>query len=167
MSETTDNLGKAFAGESQANRRYLAFAAKAEADCHPVVAKLFRAAAEAETIHALNILRAMDAIKSTEENLEEAAKGENYEHTQMYPSFIEQAKKDEQALAVQVFSWANSVEKIHEELYKKALDSLKAGKEPDAKHLFICPVCGFTAEENAPDVCPVCGAPKDSFKEIV
>lgn len=166
MSKTEENLGKAFAGESQANRKYLAFAAKAEAEGHPQVAKLFRAAAEAETVHALNHFRVMGGVKSTKENLEEAIAGENYEYTQMYPPFIDQAKKDELAEAVQVFSWANSVEKVHEQLYKKALEALEKEEELEEQKVFVCRVCGYTGEGEVPGVCPVCSAPREKFREI-
>ncbi|MCD4740516.1 rubrerythrin family protein [archaeon] len=166
MTETEENLGKAFAGESQANRKYLAFAAKAEQEGHLQIAKIFRAVADAETVHALNHFRVSGGIKSTEENLKEAIAGENYEYTKMYPGFIDQAKKEENASAVQVFSWANSVEKVHEHLYKHALENLEKGEELPEKTVFVCQVCGYTFEGDALEVCPVCSAPKEKFNEI-
>ena len=167
MSKTINNLGKAFAGESQANRRYLAFAAKAEAEGHSQIARIFRAAADAETVHALNHFRVMGGVSSTKENLQEAISGENYEYTQMYPPFINQAKKDENAEAVQVLSWANSVEKVHETLYKKALEVLEKGEELKEKNVFVCQTCGYTVSGEAPEACPICGAHQEKFKEVM
>jgi rubrerythrin len=167
MTTTTDNLKAAFAGESQANRKYLAFAKKAEEDGYPQVAKLFRAAAEAETVHALAHLNVLNGVGSTAANLKEAIGGEYYEHTQMYPAFIEQAKKDGNKDALRSFGLANTVEKVHETKYQAAADSVAKGKDLPKKRLFVCPVCGNVEEEGAPDKCPVCGAPGSSFKEIL
>jgi rubrerythrin len=167
MSDTNENLKSAFAGESQANRKYLAFAQQAQQDGYAQVAKLFRAAAEAETIHAHAHLRVMKGVGNTQENLRAAVAGENYEHTSMYPGFIEQAKKEGNADAVRSFSLANSVEKVHEELYKAALGSVGAGSDLPAKKLYLCPVCGNIEEGEAPDRCPVCGAPGTSFREVL
>ncbi len=167
MSDTTENLKAAFAGESQANRKYLAFAQKAKQDGYEQVAKLFRAAAEAETIHAHAHLRVMKGVRSTAENLREAIAGENYEHTSMYPGFIEQAKKDGNADALRSFTFANEVEKIHEALYKAASESVDAKKDLPAKKLYICPVCGNIEEGEAPEKCAVCGAPGRSFREVL
>jgi rubrerythrin len=165
MSKTDEFLRGAFAGESQANRKYLAFAAKAEKDGFPQVARLFRAAAEAETVHAHNHLRTMNGIKSTRENLEEAIAGEIHEFKSMYPEMIAAAESEGNKAAVRTFSFANEVEKIHAELYQKALDHLDKPFE-EAFDYFICPVCGYTAEKIAPDVCPVCGAKGELFKKI-
>jgi rubrerythrin len=159
---TEDNLKDAFAGESQANRRYLAFAKKAEEEGHKQVAKLFRAAAEAETVHALNHLNIL-GVGITEENLKEAIKGEHYENTEMYPKFIEEAKTEGNEQANMSFSGANEVEKIHEELYKKALENLGKNEELD---YYVCSVCGNTVEGESPDVCIICGQPKEKFRRI-
>ena len=167
MSDTDHNLKEAFAGESQANRKYLAFAQKAQQDGYPQVAKLFRAAAEAETIHALAHLRVMKGVGATADNLRAAIAGENYEHTSMYPEFIEQARKEGKADAVRSFSLANSVEKVHEALYRTASGSVDAGTDLPAKKLYICPVCGNIEEGEAPERCPVCGAPGTSFREVL
>jgi rubrerythrin len=164
MSRTEHNLKEAFAGESQANRKYLAFAAKAEQEGYTQAARLFRAAAEAETIHAHNHLRALNGIKSTKENLREAVAGETYEYTSMYPPMIEAAKTDGNKAAEKSFSYAHAVEKIHARLYQVLLDNL--GKSTETFPYYICPVCGFTAEKEAPDRCPVCGAKKASFRRI-
>jgi rubrerythrin len=163
MGNTIDNLKAAFAGESQANRTYLAFAKKADAEGHPQAARLFRAAAEAETVHAHNHLNVLGGVKSTAENLKAAFEGEHHEFTSMYPEFLEQAKKDGNNDAFRTFHWANEVEKIHGNLYKKAIDSLSSAKNAP---YYVCQRCGYTAEEHAPDTCPVCGASKADFKKI-
>jgi rubrerythrin len=166
MSQTEKNLEEAFAGESQASRRYLFFAEEAEKEGHPQIARLFRAAVEAETVHARNHLKAMGGIGSTSENLKEAIKGENYEFTKMYPAFIEQAKSEANKRAEITFDYANKVEKVHHDLYQKALETLEAGKEPEAEPYFVCPVCGYTVAGEAPEKCPICGAPRSKFKEV-
>lgn len=163
MSKTEQNLKDAFAGESQANRKYLAFAKKAEAEGFKQVARLFRAAAEAETVHAHNHLKELGGIKSTKENLQEAINGESYEFQKMYPQMIKDAEAEGNKGALRSFNYANDVEKIHAALYKKALDNL--GKSPDAD-MYVCQVCGYTVEGEAPDECPVCKAKKQSFKKI-
>lgn len=163
MSKTMNDLAEAFAGESQANRKYLAFAKKAEQDGFPQVAKLFRAAAEAETVHAHAHLREMGGIKSTKENLEAAIGGETHEFEAMYPGMIEDAKAEGNQGALRSFMFANEVEKIHADLYKKALAVL--GKNADVEY-YVCQVCGNTVENGAPDECPICGAKKQAFKKI-
>ncbi len=163
MMKTEKNLQDAFAGESQANRRYLAFAKKADLEGYKQVAKLFRAAAEAETVHAHSHLRELGGIKSTKENLLEAINGESYEFQKMYPQMIEDAKAEDKKGAERSFSYANEVEKVHADLYKEALENL--GKNPDVDY-YVCQVCGYTAEGEAPDVCPVCKSKKQMFKKI-
>ena len=158
-----DNLKNAFAGESQANRKYLAFAKKAEDEGFKQVAKLFRAAAEAETVHAHSHLRVMGGVKSTKENIQEAIGGETFEFTKMYPQMIEEARKEGNKQAQQSFEFANKVEKIHAELYQKALNSLGKNETVD---YYVCQVCGNTVEKAAPDKCPICGAPKSMFVKI-
>ncbi len=163
---TTDNLKKAFAGESQANRKYLAFAKKAEADGYPQVAKLFRAAAEAETVHAHAHLRVMGGIKDTTANLQAAIDGEGFEYQEMYPGFLEEAKAEDNKPATSSFKHALAVEEIHHGLYAEALEAVKAGGDlPDTK-IFVCPVCGNTVKNEPPDRCPICGAPKEKFFEV-
>jgi rubrerythrin len=164
MSKTDDNLKEAFAGESQANRKYLAYAAKADQEGYPQVARFFRAAAEAETIHAHNHLRALKAIGGTKENLVDAINGETHEFTHMYPGMIEAAKAEGHKDAERSFTYANEVEKVHAQLYQKLLDSLRSTQE-DTPY-YICPVCGYTAEKAPPDTCPVCGAKGDKFKKV-
>ena len=163
MSTTHENLMSAFAGESQANRKYLAFARKAESEGFKQAAKLFRAAAEAETVHAHAHLRELKGIRSTQENLEEAISGESYEFQNMYPGMIADAKAESMAGALRSFEFANAVEKIHAALYKKMLENL--GKTPDVDY-WVCQVCGMTVEGEAPDECPVCRAKKQAFKKV-
>lgn len=164
LSKTQQNLADAFAGESQANRKYLAFAKQADAEKLPQVAKLFRAAAEAETIHAHTHLRNMGMIKSTAENLKAAIEGETHEFTEMYPGFIDDAKAENQsAVILKGLQLANDAEKVHASLYQKALDTLANPVETD---LFLCTVCGHIAEGNAPDQCPICGAKSVVYKKV-
>jgi rubrerythrin len=164
MTKSYDDLMAAFAGESQANRKYLAFAKVADEEGFPQVAKLFRAAAAAETVHAHNHLRAAGEIKSTADNLKAAVAGENYEHTSMYPAFIKDAEAEGDKKALRSFNYANEVEKIHEELYKAALENL--GKPGETYDYYICPVCGYTHARTAPEACPICGAPGSRFEKI-
>ena len=163
MSKSEKNLQDAFAGESQANRKYLAFAKKADNEGFPQVARLFRAAAEAETVHAHSHLRELSGINSTKENLEAAISGETHEFENMYPQMIKDAEEEGNKGALRSFKYANEVEKIHADLYKKALESL--GNNADTDY-YVCGVCGYTAEGEAPDTCPVCKAKKESFKKI-
>jgi len=161
---TQDNLKEAFAGESQANRKYLAFAEKAEQEGYKQVAKLFRAAASAETVHALNHLRVMGGVGSTKDNLKGAIDGETAEFRDMYPKFIEAAKNEKASDAVILsFDVANRVEKIHASLYKNALDNLGNNAEVD---YYVCSICGNTVENRAPEKCPICNAPKEMFKKV-
>ncbi len=162
---TSENLAAAFAGESQANRKYLAFAKKAEADGFAQVAKLFRAAAEAETIHAHAHLRVMNGVKDTAENLKAAIAGEGYEFTKMYPEFIAVAEEEGNKPALASFRNANAVEKVHHQLYTAALQAVEEGKDLAAAEIHVCPVCGFTGSD-VPDRCPVCGTPKARFVNI-
>ena len=163
---TQDNLQAAFAGESQANRKYLAFAAKAEAEGRPQIAKLFRAAAAAETVHAHAHLRAMKGVGDTKQNLQAAIEGERYEFTEMYPAFIKEAETEGNKAALTSFRNANAVEKTHHDLYGKALEALDAGKDLSPASIYVCDVCGHTTVGEAPDKCPVCGAVKSKFKEV-
>jgi rubrerythrin len=164
MSKTENNLKEAFAGESQANRKYLAFAKKAEDEGLPQIAKLFRAAAHAETVHAMSHFKALGGIKSTAENLLAAIEGETYEFTTMYPEFIADAEKEENKKTLTYFKWVNDVEKVHAGLYQKALDNIeKGGVEVD---YFVCPFCGYTNEGPLTGKCPVCGTPGEKFEKI-
>jgi rubrerythrin len=163
MLKTEKNLKEAFAGESQANRKYLAWAKKADQDGNKKAAKLFRAVAEAETVHAHNHLRELGGIKSTKENLEAALSGEVFEFEKMYPAMISEAGEEGQAGAERSFNFANEVEKVHAGLFRKALDEL--GKDVDAV-FYVCQVCGHTVENEPPDECPVCKSKKVAYKKI-
>lgn len=164
MSKSEDALKEAFAGESQANRKYLAFAAKADQEGFLQAARLFRAAAEAETVHAHAHLWALKGIKSTKENLQEAIAGETHEFKSMYPEMIETAKAEGNKEAERSFNFANAVEKIHAGLYQQMLDNLEGAKE--SYSYYVCPVCGYTTEKEAPETCPVCGAKGKMFKKV-
>ena len=166
MSNTEENLQSAFAGESQANRRYLFFADKAEKEGYPQAARLFRAAAEAETIHARNHFAAMDGVGSTRDNLMAGAIGEHYEFTRMYPPFIEQAEAEDNKRAQRSFEYANEVEQIHHKHFEEAIKAFDAGQKLEDEPYFVCPVCGNTVAGEAPEKCPICGAPGSSFKRV-
>jgi rubrerythrin len=164
MTQTEKDLMEAFAGESQANRKYLAFAAQADKEGFPQVAKLFRAAAEAETVHAHAHLRALGGVRTTAENLKEAMAGEIHEFKEMYPPMIEHAKADGHKAAERSFTFANAVEAIHAKLYKEAAEKMENLPETD---YHVCSVCGYTCEGDAPDSCPVCKATKKAFFKVV
>jgi rubrerythrin len=166
MTKSEENLKAAFAGESKANRKYLAFADKADKDGFSQIAKVFRAAAAAETVHAHNHLRAMGGIKSTEENVKIAIEGEHYEFTKMYPDFLEDAKTESHKDAIRTFDYANEVEKVHHRLYENALKAVQAGKDLEETEIYVCPICGYTHEGDPPESCPVCGAKKKVFDRI-
>jgi rubrerythrin len=166
MSNTQDNLKAALAGESQASRKYQYFAEKAEKEDQPQVARLFRAASEAETVHARNHLNALNGIGTTKENLQSAIQGEHYEFTRMYPLFIDQAVQEKSSQAVKSFRMANEVEKAHHDLYQQALAAMEAGGRLTEGPYYVCPVCGNTVFGQAPEVCPICAAPGSSWKRI-
>jgi len=166
VNKTIENLQAAFAGESQASRKYLYFAEKAEEEGYKQIARLFRAASDAETVHARNHLKVMQGIKSTKDNLKDAIGGENYEFTEMYPEFIKQADAEGDSKAKGSFNLANRVEQIHHRLYQTALSMLEKGQTVADKPIYVCQVCGNTVEGEAPDKCPICGAPKKMFKLI-
>ncbi|MHC4529325.1 MAG: rubrerythrin family protein [Planctomycetota bacterium] len=163
---TSDNLKEAFAGESQANRRYLAFAKKAQEEGYPQVAKLFRAAAQAETVHAHAHLRVMGGINDTAENLQVAIDGEGHEFKNMYPGFLAEAQNEGNRPAAYSFKNALAVEEIHHGLYSEALESVKSGSDLAETKIFVCQVCGNTVKGQAPDKCPICGAPRDKFTDV-
>jgi rubrerythrin len=163
MAKTDENLKTAFAGESQANRRYLAFAQKAEEESATQAAKLFRAAAEAETIHALNHLRITGEIKGTMDNLNTAVSGETVEFKKMYPEYIGTAKQEGNKQAAWSFDVASKVEQVHANLFQKAIEALKNKKELEKVDYYVCSVCGNTVEGAPPERCPICGSPKAKF----
>jgi len=161
---TQENLGVAFAGESQANRRYLAFAKKADQEGYTQIAKLYRAVAAAETVHALNHLNVMGGVGSTSDNLKKSIAGEIVEYKEMYPKFIEQAKAERISdAAVLTFEMANKVEKIHAGLFQNALENLGKTEETD---YYVCQICGHTVKGSAPPKCPICNAPHEMFEQI-
>ncbi|MBI4792965.1 MAG: rubrerythrin family protein [Deltaproteobacteria bacterium] len=161
MGKTDENLHEAFAGESQANRKYLAFANKAEKEGFIQAAKLFRAAAAAETIHAHAHLRAMKGVGTTAENLRDAIAGETHEFKSMYPKMIAEAEAEGHKAALRSFQYANEVEKVHAALYQKALEALDI--QAEIYDYYVCSVCGHTHEKEAPEKCPVCGANANAF----
>ncbi len=164
--KTEENLKNAFAGESQAHVKYLAFADKAEKENFSNVARLFRANSFAEQVHAINHLRTLSGIKKTTENLQEAIEGETYEVEEMYPAFIKVAEEEQEKGAETVTKWALEAEKVHAVLYQKAKEAVAKGQDIEFIPVHVCQVCGFTAEGEAPDICPVCGALKEKFKRF-
>ncbi|WP_423302857.1 rubrerythrin family protein [Deferribacter thermophilus] len=163
--KSLDHLKEAFAGESQAFQKYTAFAKKAEQEGFKNIAKLFKTTAEAEKIHAAGHLKAMEGIGSTAENLQAAIEGETYEFTEMYPPMYEDAVKENHK-AKTMFKFALDAEKVHAELYKKALEAVKNGKDLDTDKIYLCPFCGYIAIEELPEKCPICNADKSKFVEI-
>jgi len=166
MGNTNDNLQEAFAGESQASRKYLYYAEKADKEDQKYIARLFRAASDAETAHARNHLNVMGGIKSTADNLKDAIEGENHEFTKMYPDFIEVAGSEENKKAAGTFDLANKVEQIHHTLYSNALARMEKGEDIENKPIYVCQYCGNTVVGEAPDKCPICGVPNKMFKLI-
>ncbi|MGA9398930.1 MAG: rubrerythrin family protein [Anaerolineaceae bacterium] len=164
MTKTHENLMAAYAGESQANHRYLAFAKKADQEGYPQIARLFRAAAAAEAVHAGNHLRADDGVKSTMENLSVALGGENYEVNSMYPPMLATAVEEDDKKAATSFHWALEVEKIHSALYSATLENMES---KDTYEYTVCPTCGYTHKGPAPDKCPVCGSAGSKFVTII
>src|SRR5512139_934244 len=163
---TIDNLKAAFAGESQANRTYLAFAKKADAEGMKQIAKLFRAAAAAETVHALSHLRVMGGVKGTLDNLQAAIAGEGHEYKEMYPQFVSEAVAEGNRGAENSFKDAMAVEEIHHSLYSQALAAAQAGSDLPSAKIYVCEVCGNTVIGDVPDRCPICGARSNKFTEI-
>jgi rubrerythrin len=163
---TKENLKEAFAGESQANRRYLAYSKTAEIEGYPQIAKLFFAAAEAETVHAMAHLRIMNEVKTTQQNLQTAIESEGFEFQQMYPKFLQQATEENNKPAMETFKNAMAVEKVHHNLYTKALESLKKGNDLPESVFFVCSVCGNTFPNQPPENCPICGAQKKKIRRV-
>lgn len=165
-SKTTEDLKAAFAGESQANRRYLFFAEKADKEGFAQVARLFRAVAAAETVHAKKHFEVMTGVGTTKENLINAIAGEFHEFAEMYPAFIKDAQKDNNIKAEVSFSRANEVEKIHHGLFEAAIKAIESNQTPASQPYAVCGVCGYTAAGEAPEKCPVCGALRNLFQKI-
>lgn len=165
MQTTTDNLKEAFAGESQANQKYRAFAQKAEQDGFPNIARLFRTTAEAERLHAEGHLAALGGIGSTADNLQTAIAGETGEYTVMYPPMLQQAEKENHK-AKRMFGYAVKAEEVHARLYQMALDAARKGTDLPVKEFYLCPVCGYIEFGKAPDTCPICGAKASKFVRV-
>jgi len=163
---TSDDAKEAFAGESQANRKYLAFSEKAADEGFKSVATLYKAASEAEAIHAKKLLKVLSAIGPTAQNLEGSIAGETDEYTTMYPGFIKTAEAEKKTDALLAFTLAMKAEQVHAGLYKKAFDAIKAGHDLGREKVFLCPVCGNIELGKAPDKCPICGVFGKQFREI-
>jgi rubrerythrin len=160
---TQENVQAALAGESQAHIRYLAFAEKAAAENLPNVARVFKANAFSEQIHATNHLRTLSGVGGTKENLGAAIGGENFEVEEMYPAYIVVAQAQAEKVAETYLSWALQAEKVHRGLYQEAKKTVEGGKDIAHKPIHVCSMCGFTMEGDAPEKCPVCGAPREKF----
>jgi rubrerythrin len=165
MPTTNENLAVAFAGESQANRKYLAFAKQAEKEGLPQIARLFRAAAEAETIHALAHFANMGGVGTTLQNLEAAVKGETYEFTEMYPPMVAQAEAEKHK-GRHMLGYANAAEQVHARLFQQALAAMKAGQDLSKMDVYLCPVCGDIEFGEPPEKCPICNAPRSKYQKI-
>jgi rubrerythrin len=166
MVKTKENLMAAFAGESQANRKHLAFARKAEKDGFKNVGRIFQAIAEAETIHALKHFEIADKVGSTLENLQTAAEGEHYEFSEMYPEFIETADKEGETKALQSFEYANAAEKVHGGIFNDLKNTVAKGSDLENQDVYLCPVCGWVGLDEVPDRCPICNTAKKAFKQF-
>lgn len=164
---TKENAMDAFAGESQANRKYSAFADKAKDEGFTNVAKLFTAASEAEAIHAKRLLKVLGSIGKTEDNLKASVTGETHEYTEMYPGFVKEGEAEKQSDAVIAFTYAMKAEEVHANLYKEALKAISAGHDLSAQKVILCPICGNIFRGEPPERCPICSAFKKVFKEIV
>lgn len=160
---TKANLEAAFAGESQAHMKYLVFADQAEKDGFPNIARLFRANAYAERVHATSHFKVLKKLSTTEDNLSAGIEGENFEVNEMYPAYMAVAELQEERGAVRSTKWAREAEKVHAEMYATAKASAVAGKDVDINKLHVCSVCGWTGEGDAPDNCPLCNAKKELF----
>ncbi len=163
--DTKDNLKEAFAGESQANQTYRAFAKKAEQDGFSNIARLFRTTAEAERIHAEGHLKALAGIGSTADNLKAAIAGETHEYTAMYPAMLQQAEAEGHRAKL-MFGYAVKAEAVHAKLYGRALEAAGQGQDLAEARFYLCPVCGNIEFGVPPDRCPICGAPAAKFVEV-
>ncbi len=163
---TIENAKEAFAGESQANRKYQAFSEKAAQEGFKNIATLFKAAYEAEAIHAKKLLKVLTAIDTTAKNLEASIEGETYEYTTMYPAFVKDAEAEKRTDAVLAFTYAMKAEEVHAGLYKKALAAIKSGSDLSREKVFLCPVCGNIEMGVVPDKCPICGVFAKQFREV-
>jgi len=163
--KTKENLLAAFAGESQANRKYIAFAKKAEQEGYQNISRIFQAVADAETIHALKHFEIAEMVGSTLDNLGAAAEGEHHEFTKMYPEFIETAKEEGHKQALQTFEYANAAEKVHGSIFQDLKSLAARGSDAEVNDIHLCPVCGWVGLDNAPDRCPICNTASKAFKK--
>lgn len=163
---TMENAAEAYAGESQANRKYSIFSEKADAEGYKNVAKLFRAASEAEAVHAKRLLFLLQEVNSTEDNLKKSVEGETAEYTSMYPSFVEGAQKEGNSEAETVFTHAMKAEEVHAANYEKALEAVSKSEDLKLEKVLLCPVCGNIVFDSAPETCPICGVPGRMYREI-
>ena len=163
---TKENAMEAFAGESQANRKYSAFAEKAKDEGFTNVAKLFTAASEAEAIHAKRLLKVLGSIGKTEDNLKGSVAGETHEYTEMYPGFVKEGDAEKQSDAVLAFTYAMKAEEVHANLYKEALKAISGGHDLSGQKVLLCPICGNIFRGEPPERCPICSAFKKVFREI-
>ncbi|MBC8877047.1 MAG: rubrerythrin family protein [Planctomycetes bacterium] len=165
MASTKENLQEAFAGESQANQKYRAFAKKAEKEGFPNVARLFRTTAEAERIHAEGHVGALDEVGATAENLQAAIDGETFEYTQMYPPMLAQAEADGHK-AKRMFAFAVKAEEVHAQRYSQALEAVQRGEDLAEAEFYLCPFCGHIEFGTPPESCPICGAKAEKFVQV-
>ncbi len=163
---TQANLQNAFSGESQAHMRYIIFSEIAEKEKKPNIAKLFKAIAYAERVHATNHLKALGMVKETKENLGLAIAGETFEVEEMYPVYNNDARFQKEKEAERSTYYALEAERIHAQLYQRAREALSKGKDIALEKIYICPICGYTTVKEPEDFCPVCGAKRDTFKEF-
>jgi rubrerythrin len=161
---TKEFLEAAFAGESMAHMRYLIFSEKAEKEGKPNLARLFKAIAYAEQVHAANHYRELGQIKDTPGNLRTCIDGEHHEVTEMYPVYKNAAEFQQEKGAIRSTHFALEAEKIHERMYVDAQRVAETGKDLSLETMRICPVCGYTVEGDAPEFCPICGAKRELFK---
>ncbi len=165
MANTEDNLKEAFAGESQANQKYRAFAEKADKDGFPNVARLFRTTAEAERIHAAGHFGALEGIGTTADNLQAAIDGETYEYTEMYPPMLATAEAEGHR-AKRMFAFAVKAEAVHAQLYTQALEAIQRGEDLSETSFYLCPICGYIEFGDPPQACPICGVKGSKFVQI-
>ncbi|KUG15687.1 rubrerythrin [hydrocarbon metagenome] len=163
---TMENAMEAYTGESQANRKYAAFADQAESEGFKNIARLFKAASEAEAVHAKKLLKAMGKIKTTKENLQGSVAGETHEYTEMYPAFVKEAEAEKKSDVALVFTYAMKAEEVHAGLYKEALNALSHGQDMSNRTVTLCPVCGNVFLGPAPEKCPICNAVRRVFRTI-
>ncbi len=167
MGKMTDkSLEEAYEGESKAHMRYLHFSEVAEEEGKDNIARLFRAIAFAEKIHARNHAEELGKIGGTVKNLEKGINGENFEVNSMYPAYHAIAELEEEYGAQTSINYALEAEKIHEEMYEDAKEAAEEDEDMELDEVYICPKCGYTHEGEPPENCPVCGLSSDKFEKF-